>query len=239
MRYLCLATDYDGTLAHHGRVTPAALAALERLRASGRKLLLVTGRELDDLHRVFAELAVFDWIVAENGALLYQPASREMRLLGPQPDEAFVKELRKRGVADLSVGKVIVATWEPFESIVLETIRDMGLGLQVIFNKGAVMVLPSGITKASGLMEILKHLGISRHNVVGIGDAENDHALLDACHCGVAVANAVPALKDHADWVTPLDHAGGVEQLINRLLEDDLQSLDDRLQRVDWIRGTQ
>ncbi len=200
---------------------------------------MVTGREMDDLYRVFAELDVFDWIVAENGALLYQPATREMKLLGPPPDEAFVKELQKRGVAELSVGKVIVATWEPYESIVLETIRDMGLGLQVIFNKGAVMVLPSGITKASGLMAILKQLGISRHNVVGVGDAENDHALLDACHCGVAVANAVPALKDHADWVTPLDHASGVEQLIDGLLADDLQSVDAKLQRHLVVLGEQ
>jgi HAD superfamily hydrolase (TIGR01484 family) len=231
MRYLCLATDYDGTLAHHGRVTPMALAALERLRASGRKLLLVTGRELDDLHRVFAELAVFDWIVAENGALLYQPATREMRMLGPPPDAGFIEELQKRGVADISVGHVIVATWEPYESLVLETIRDLGLGLQVIFNKGAVMALPSGITKASGLAAVLKELGISRHNVVGVGDAENDHALLDTCHCGVAVANAVPALKEHADWIAPLDHAAGVEQLIDRLLQDDLRSLDAQLKR--------
>ena len=46
MHYLALASDYDGTLATDGRVDNATIAALERLRDSGRRLLLVTGREL-------------------------------------------------------------------------------------------------------------------------------------------------------------------------------------------------
>ena len=53
MRYLALCTDYDGTIAHHGRVDKPTIAALEDLRASGRKLVLVTGREMVDLHQVF------------------------------------------------------------------------------------------------------------------------------------------------------------------------------------------
>lgn len=238
MRYLCLATDYDGTLATRGTVSDETFAALERLRRTGRRVLLVTGRELGDLQRVCPRLDVFDYIVAENGALLFRPASGEMKLLGPAPDPAFVDELKRRGVADISVGHVIVATWEPYESTLLETIRDLGLGLQVIFNKGAVMVLPSGITKATGLVAALKDLRLSRHNVVAVGDAENDHALLSACHCGVAVANAVPALKERADWVTRGDHGKGVEELIDRLLDDDLRWLDERLERHCVALGT-
>ena len=60
----------------------------------------------------------------------------------------------------------------------LEAIRDLGLELQIIFNKGAVMVLPAGVNKASGLAVALARLGLSPHNVVGVGDAENDHAFL-------------------------------------------------------------
>ena len=62
----------------------------------------------------------------------------------------------------MSTGRVIVATWEPHETIVLETIRDLGLELQVIFNKGAVMVLPAGVNKATGLAAALEQLGLSR-----------------------------------------------------------------------------
>jgi len=77
MRYFALATDYDGTLAHDGVVSATTIAALERLRASGRKLILVTGRELADLLRAFTRIDLFDRVVAENGALIYSPATRE------------------------------------------------------------------------------------------------------------------------------------------------------------------
>ena len=237
MRYHCLATDYDGTLALHGHVEPKTVAALERLRESGRRLLLVTGRELEELLGIFPEIHLFDYVVAENGALLYQPEKREIRLLGDPPDQKFVDKLRERGVAKLSVGRVIVATWEPYESLVLEVIRDLGLGLQVIFNKGAVMILPSGMTKATGLAAALAELGLSRHNVVAVGDAENDHAFLSACECGVAVSNALDALKERADWVTQGDHGDGVIELAEALLADDLASLEPRLTRHDVLLG--
>ena len=118
-------------------------------------------------------------------------------------------------MAPLSVGRVIVATWEPHEKAVLETIRELGLELQVIFNKGAVMVLPSGVNKASGLDAALAELGLSPHNAVGVGDAENDHAFLARCECAVAVANALAALKERADLVTAGEHGAGVAELID------------------------
>ena len=231
MRYLALCCDYDGTIAHEGRVEDATLAALLRLRESGRKLILVTGREIADLQRVFPRLEIFERVVAENGALLYRPHTREERLLGEQPSAAFVDELRVRGVQPLSVGRVIVATWEPYEQVVLETIRDLGLELQVIFNKGAVMVLPAGVNKASGLRCALAELDISIHNAVGVGDAENDHAFLSICECSVAVANALPAVKAKADIVTRGERGAGVAELIAEMLADDLAGRDAALVR--------
>jgi HAD superfamily hydrolase (TIGR01484 family) len=226
MRYRVLASDYDGTLATDGRVDEETLAAIERLRDSGRKLVLVTGRHLDDLLNVFPQINLCDWVVAENGALLYQPATREEKPLGESPPEEFIKALQERGVDSLAVGKVIVATWHPHETTVLEVIRELGLEWQVIFNKGAVMVLPSGINKAFGLSAALDEMGLSPHNTVSVGDAENDHALLDSCGCGVAVANALPMLKEHADYVTKGERGAGVVELIDRLIASDLAELE-------------
>ncbi len=225
MRYLALATDYDGTLASHGRVNEETLAALDRLRESGRKLILVTGRHLDDLLNVFPQINLCDWVVVENGALLYQPATHEEKLLAEPPPEEFIKALQERGVEPLAVGRAIVATWHPHEDAVLEVIRNLGLERQVIFNKGAVMVLPSGVNKAFGLSAALNELGLSPHNTVGVGDAENDHSLLDFCGCGVAVANALPILKEHADFVTKGDRGAGVVELIDKLIASDLAEL--------------
>src|SRR5260370_12959972 len=205
MRCLALACYYDGTLALDGRVDDPTLAALERLLASGRKLLLVTGRELDDLARVFPHFHFFEWIVAENGALLYHPASKQEKLLGEQPPEAFIDCLRQHGVPSVSVGRVIVATWHPHETLVLQTIQELGLELQVIFNKGAVMVLPTGVNKATGLAAALGEMKLSPHNGGGGGDAENDHAFLPRCECSAAVANALHMVKHRAARVLPGD----------------------------------
>lgn len=231
MRYLALAADYDGTLAHRGKVSDSTVAALLRLKESGRKLLMVSGRELPDLAKTFDHFEVFDRIVLENGALLYNPATKEETILGEAPPAQFVETLYARGVSRISVGRVIVATWEPHQKEVLETIHDLGLERQVIFNKGAVMVLPSGINKATGLTAGLLQLGLSPHNCVAIGDAENDHTFLAASECGVAVSNALLALKERADWETAGDHGHGVEELIDLLIKDDLASLNNRLQR--------
>ncbi len=237
MRYFALATDYDGTLAHDGRVDDDTLAGLKRLRASGRQLVLVSGRELEDLRSVFDHLDLFDWAVLENGALLYRPATKEEKLLAARPSECFLQALRKRGVGPFSVGRVIVATWRPQENKVLQAIHDCGLELQIIFNKDAVMVLPTGITKATGLAAALAEMGLSPHNVVGVGDAENDHAFLGLCECAVAVANALPAVKGTADFTTPGDHGRGVVQLIDELVKDDLAGREALLGRHHLVFG--
>ena len=238
MRYHILAADYDGTLARDGRVDEPTLAALQRLGETGRKLVLVTGRQLDDLLAVFPGASLFTRIVAENGAVLYHPDARETRDLAAPVPAALVDTLRGAGVTPLAAGRVIVSTWQPWDTTVLEAIRTLGLELQVIFNKGAVMVLPSGVNKASGLLAALDELKISPHNCVGIGDAENDHAFLGVCECAVAVSNALPMLKEKADWVTAADHGAGVVEIVDRLVRDDLAELESRLTRHAIPLGT-
>lgn len=231
MRYHALALDYDGTLATHGQVGASTIDALKRLRSSGRKLILVTGRILEDLLKVFPSIELFDWLVVENGAVIYNPATREEKLLAQRPPHAFIDALEAQGVKPLSVGKIIVATWEPHDATVLRVIHDMALELQIIFNKGAVMVLPSAVNKAFGLSAALDEMGLSPHNVVAAGDAENDHAFLSLCECSVAVANALPMIKEYADVVTNGERGQGIEEVIAQLIESDLQEQAHRLTR--------
>jgi hydroxymethylpyrimidine pyrophosphatase-like HAD family hydrolase len=238
MRYLVLACDFDGTIATDGVVPDETLAALRRLRDSGRKIVLATGREMEDLLRIFPDIEIFDRVVAENGGVLYRPASREYRTLGEPPSPGFLEALRARKISPLAVGHCIVSTWQPNEGAVLEIVRDLGLELQVIFNKGAVMILPSGLNKATGLEAALLEMGLSRHNCVGVGDAENDHAFLRVCECGVAVANALPLVQERSDWVTPSRNGQGVTQLVDRLIADDLVGLSERLSRHAIALGT-
>ena len=221
MRYLALATDYDGTLATDGAVDGETVAALRRLAATGRKLILVTGRQLKDLLDVFPDATLFDAVVAENGAVLYRPASRETRVLALPPSSEFVEALQRRGVEPLWLGQVVVATVQPNETAVMQVIRELGLDLQVILNKGSVMVLPTSVDKATGLRTALDELALSPENVVGIGDAENDQAFLTACGYGVAVANALDVLKRTAKHVTRSEAGAGVREVIDELIAGD------------------
>jgi hydroxymethylpyrimidine pyrophosphatase-like HAD family hydrolase len=106
MRYHVLACDFDGTIAHHGGVDDETIAALGRLRDTGRRLILVTGRELHDVRAVCPRVELFDRVVAENGAVVYCP-TRQENLLAEPPPEPFVRALRERSVSPIAVGRVI------------------------------------------------------------------------------------------------------------------------------------
>lgn len=224
MRFHAIATDYDGTIAHDGVVDDATVAALERAKKSGRKLIMVTGRELPELQTVCPRLDLFDLAVVENGAVVYNPQTKETRVIAEPPPPKFAELLRERKVP-VSTGFVIVATVEPHHIETLKVIRELGLELQVIFNKGSVMVLPSGVNKATGLAAALAEFRMSPHNTVGVGDAENDHAFMRVCECSAAVANALPAVKETADIVMAGKRGAGVTELIDLLIANDLSDL--------------
>jgi hypothetical protein len=218
VRYKLLATDYDGTIAHDGVVDEQTLAALERWKAAGGILVMVTGREIPDLHKTFAHVARFHRVVAENGAAVLDPtAPGPVKLLAEPPPPGFVSRLQAAGVP-LSVGHVIVATVVPHDHAMLAAIRESGLGWHLIYNKGSVMALPEGVTKATGLTAVLTELGVDAKDVVGVGDAENDHAFLQMCGLSAAVANALPAVKQMAGLVLNRPRGAGVEELIDGLL---------------------
>jgi HAD superfamily hydrolase (TIGR01484 family) len=235
--YHAVACDFDGTLAWNGNVDQATLDALVKLRASKRKIILVTGRIIGELEEQFPHLSLFDRIVAENGAVLYNPENELSRTLGDPPHGRFIDDLRERQVHPLSVGEVIVATWRPHQSAVLETIEKHGLEHQIIFNKGAVMVLPPGVNKATGLEEALADLQLSLRNTVCVGDAENDQAMFTACETAVAVANALITVKQRADLTTHDHHGAGVAELVSALLRDDLAAVKAKGSRHDVLIG--
>ena len=221
MHFLALAVDYDGTIAENGSVPPQVCASLTTLKQSGRKLLLVTGRELQALKHHFPHLHLFDLVVAENGALLYDPVTDTEELIADPASIELVGRLRDKGVSPLSVGRSVIATWHPWEEAVINSIRELGLELQMTFNKDAIMILPPGVNKASGVAAALRTLGICELNVVGVGDAENDHSFLSIFGCTAAVSNAIDSIKASADICLSHDHGRGVCELVDMLLEKD------------------
>jgi hydroxymethylpyrimidine pyrophosphatase-like HAD family hydrolase len=174
------------------------------------------------LQFVCPDLRWFDLVVAENGALLFHPATGEAEALANRPPEEFVQQLTRRGVRPLSIGRSIVATVRQHHAIVNETITDMHLDLEIILNRSSLMILPAGVNKGTGLTLALEELEVPPARVAGIGDAENDEAFLSLCGCYVAVANALPSIKQSADLVTEQDCGAGVVEVIDRVLAGEL-----------------
>jgi hydroxymethylpyrimidine pyrophosphatase-like HAD family hydrolase len=218
-----LACDYDGTLAQGGLVDAPTLAAIGRLRAASVRTVLVTGRRVSSLLATFPEIALFELVVAENGAVLFEPGrDRTTGLAMPPPPELLACLARNQ--VPFVRGHSIIESIEPHEQTILEGIRELGIEWHIVFNLGAVMVLPPGVTKATGLARALQILDVPPDAVVGIGDAENDHALLGYCGLSVAVANALPAVRAAADLITKGDHGRGVAEVVDLWLGGHLKT---------------
>jgi hydroxymethylpyrimidine pyrophosphatase-like HAD family hydrolase len=222
MRYVAIAAGFDGTLARDGRCDERCIDALRALSATGRKLILVTARELRELLEIFPEARLFDYVVAENGAVMHRPATRESQILAQAPPEILLQELRRRHVTPLSVGSSIVRTVHANEAEVSEALRKLQLDFQLVTNPGALMMLPAGVNKASGVWAALKELGVSRHNLVAIGDGENDLALFEFAEHAVAVQNADPLVKRVANRTTLGAYCDGFLELAREIVASDL-----------------
>lgn len=224
MRYVVLAAGFDGTLARDGRCDERCINVLRELSATGRKLILVTGRELRRLLEIFPEARLFDYIVAENGAVLHRTATRQSEILGQAPPEILLQELRRRQVTPLRVGSSIISTAAKYFESVREALRKLKLHMdyELVTNDDTLLILPPGIDKASGMSEALRELGVSRHNVVAIGNAENDLPLLASAEHAVVVNNAADSIKQAADRVTEGEYCDGFLELARELIATDL-----------------
>lgn len=186
---------------------------------------------MDELLTVLPQIELFDYVVAENGAVVYAPGTREETLLGKPPPAEFIERLASLGVEPIEIGPVVIGTWLPHQTAVLQAVQETGLELLIAFNKNAVMVLPTGINKATGLDYALRKLGLSFHEAVGVGNAENDHSFLERCECAVAVADAVPSIRRLAALVTQNEGGLGVAELLNELIADDLARMQGKLRQ--------
>lgn len=226
-----LATDYDGTIASDGHVDASTLDALERARNAGVRLVLVTGRMLDNLSDRFEPLDLFERVVAENGAVVYDPARSTTTMLAQAPPAELLEALARDGVP-VSVGWTIVATGEAHHRQLLKAIGDLRPAWHVISNRSARTALPVEVTKATGLLRALTDIGAAPDRTVGVGDAENDLAFLRVCGLAVAVSDALSCVQDAADVVTDGARGEGVAQLIDRWLAGELNSIYSNCQQA-------
>lgn len=225
MRFRVLACDYDRTIAQDAVVPDANRRLLDEVAASGRRLLMVTGRTREELLDVFDELTLFDRIVLENGAVLYDPESSLERTLAPRVSKELVAELARAAVQPLAVGRVICSTARRNEGQVLAVLGDLGLDLKISYNRDSMMVLPAGVSKATGFSAAIDDLGEQASATVAVGDGENDIPFLAAAGVGVAVEHAVEALRQCADITLTEPGTAGLRRLCVSLVRHDLADL--------------
>jgi hydroxymethylpyrimidine pyrophosphatase-like HAD family hydrolase len=219
MHISVIATDFDGTISDGDQLAPKAGRVLRRWRETGQFTVLVSGRPFEFLRDLQEREQAFDLIVAENGAVLYNPHTDEMRLpFGEVPDD-LVDALARLGIP-LWRGIAIAGTTMPHDGAVWTTSRELGLAVHVETNRKEVMVLPPGASKGAGLLHLLQREGFSPRNLLAFGDAENDRSLLQVAEVKVAVANAVEGLKAIADHVTAEAGPAGVADFVGRYLLD-------------------
>ncbi len=216
--YRLIASDFDGTLTTDHYLNETVQAALRCWKDAGYSLVLITGRTLGKVMQRVIEHDLFDMLVLENGGLIVDPKSGGEYLLGTAPSPALVQHLQEKGVDPVHVGRSIISVQRSFEAEVLAAMHTLQSSWQVIPNKRSVMLLPPGIDKVSGLHAALDMLHIPLEEVVGVGDAENDETFLRICGYSVAVANALPELKQQVHYVTQHEYGEGVAELVDKLL---------------------
>lgn len=209
-----MAFDFDGTLAVDGVVPRKLQSALERCRALGHALFLVTGRRFETV--ALGRLAeLFTGVVWENGAVLAHTASGELYLPFGQLSPHLFKALEVAAIP-FERGLAIAATSAPHDQAVWQVLSAHGGGASVEYNKGAVMVVPPGAAKGAGLERLLTICGFSVRNLAAFGDAENDLSMLTLAEVAVAVGDAVPEVREMADVVANRPGPDGVLEILER-----------------------
>lgn len=216
-----IAVDYDGTIAEQGRVSAVTEATLRALRDAGFRLILVSGRRLENIRRVCNVLDLFEAVILENGAVSFCPRTGTEEMLAPAVDERFLADLKRELPEEpLFIGRSMVAAETGHTGRIEAVIARGGYDLHITACGERVLVLPVGIDKGSGLSHAIARLSLRRDEVVAVGDEDNDIALLEGCGLKAAVGNAAPELKAAADIVLSGRSGDSFRHLADRLLAD-------------------
>ncbi len=210
--------DFDRTLTD-ADLTPSveAFAAIRDAKALGLRFIVVSGRQLDFLLSIEEVSQLADAVVAENGAIAYELSTSKK--LSPFVKEAKIikQTFQKSGLRFLQFD-VMTSLSIRHVNAVKELIAKNKLQADIHFNVDSIMVLPLGVTKASGLSLALDLMGAPKDGIIGFGDGENDLSLFEESDIAVAVANALPEVKAKADIVTTLTGGRGVAEQIRKML---------------------
>ena len=210
--------DFDRTLTDEALIPSAeAFEAIRKARGLGLRFIVVSGRQIDFLLSVEEISEIASALVGENGAIAYELSTRKKS--SPFVKEATViKQAFQRSGLRFQQFDVMTSLSRRYENEVKTLIAKNKLEAEVHFNVDSIMVLPTGVSKASGLVLALDLMGAPKTGILCFGDGENDLPLFEKADISVAVANALIEVKAKADIVTSLSGGRGVAEQINKML---------------------
>lgn len=211
---VALVTDLDRTIASaEGKISRRARSTLARAQSMGLKTIVASGRPYAQLRRLVGHFGEIDALVAENGAVVEAPRGASPIITGAAGTARLRERLLRPPPIAGEWGEVIVSI--PANEVDAARERADGLPIRWVLNVDRVMLLPAGITKASGVALALAALGRAGGAFAAIGDGENDVELLTATRLSAAVANAVPALRAVAAYPCRAPGEDGVAEFLD------------------------
>ncbi|HEY0828477.1 MAG TPA: Cof-type HAD-IIB family hydrolase, partial [Bacilli bacterium] len=101
------------------------------------------------------------------------------------------------------------AEWEPLIGAEVHLTKSKPYFLEFLHKEG---------TKGHAVKFLANHYGFDLSEVIAIGDAWNDHEMVEIAGLGVAMGNAIPALKHIADYITLSNNDDGVKHVIEKFI---------------------
>jgi hydroxymethylpyrimidine pyrophosphatase-like HAD family hydrolase len=207
-------SDFDRTFTDETLDVDTGLAnAIRIIKGRGIAFSIVSGRNYDFLLEFCERLdGVVDSFVAENGCI--GDFNGKKYFIGRSAYREALLERLDRLRVPYGHGEVIIAVDAPHEKELMEALSGLDDAFDVIKNVDSLMILPHGVSKASGAAWLARMHGVSAGETAAIGDAENDIHLRNACGLLGAVSNAIPELKNTADYVCKHGYGKGLQEFL-------------------------
>ncbi len=216
---MVIAVDVDGTLYDGVGVAEEAVDALRRARVNGHTLVIVTGRRWEQLGHVIPTILGFtDRVVCEEGGVLVDVATQQLRLLAEAVEPELVAELEAAGLQSMDIGHVVVGAPTTSLALVTEVRNRLGSQRIIITNKASITLTPAGCDKGTGLRAAVADLHAEKLPILAIGDAANDLAMFDVATIAIGVANADEAVRASGVPLTKASAGLGVAEALRRFL---------------------
>lgn len=245
MKYKALISDVDGTLITYDLNALPSKRNLEAIHKAKNLLHIgvATARPYFMMEKLFSVLDLSGPSIISGGAQVYDTTTKKIIFENNMDKELVTETVEKlknytpnfiladlngendmgNGIPEKTLQIYVFDLKETLADTIVEKFTSPRLSVHKVFSskhKGRMDIEITDIraTKQEGILKVAELLGITTHEIIGIGDSYNDFPLLMACGLKVAVGNAAPELKEIADYIAPPMDQDGVADVIEKFV---------------------